>query len=252
MHVNYLYVLEKCETLAGPSGRILDYGCGAGEIVEAGCKQGLEVYGVEAFYEGGNTRAQIAEKGLLETRVWALENDHIPFPAGHFDLVVSNQVFEHVENMDGVLEEIHRVLKPNGRLLCLFPSKDMMREGHCGVPFAHWFPKGSDHRYYWMMMFRGLGFGYHTGGKSREQWSRDFMEWLDSFTFYRSYAEIREVFGRYFGSFCRIEDDYVAFRLGQRDERYARLARLRPMRYVSRSLFKKLGGLVILAGNPRA
>lgn len=251
MHVNYLYVLKKCETLTGRRAKILDYGCGAGDIVEAGCNQGLELFGVEAFYEGGSTRTQISEKGLLDTRVWALEDDRIPFPEGYFDLVVSNQVFEHVADMKLALEEIHRVLKPDGRFLCLFPSKDTMREGHCGVPLAHWFPKGSTHRYYWMMMFRKLGFGYHTGGKSAERWSRDFMEWLDNFTFYRSYSEIRDTFKEYFGSFARLEDDYVAFRLGQRSERYARFARLGPMKYLCRWLFKKFGGLVILAGKPR-
>src|ERR1019366_9228148 len=58
----------------------------------------------------------------------------------YFDLVVNNQVLEHVDDLDGVLREIHRVVKPGGQVLSIFPSRDVFREGHIGIPFAHWFP----------------------------------------------------------------------------------------------------------------
>jgi len=249
MHVNHRYILERCRSLITiSSGKILDYGCGAGDIVEAGRKHGLDIYGVEAFYEGGNTREAVREKGLLGHTIKELDNDHIPFPDNNFDLVVSNQVFEHISIMHTVLKEIERVLKPGGKLFCLFPSKDVLREGHCGIPMVHWFSKGSRYRYYWMLLFRKLGLGRHKYNMSPEQWSTDFLEWLDRFTFYRSYREINNAFLKHFSSLRHIEEDYIAYRLSDHNLRlFSKFARLTPFNYLSRWVYRKFGGMVIVA-----
>jgi len=249
MHVTYRYILEQCRSLLTTSkGRILDYGCGAGDIVAEGRNQRLDIYGVESFYEGGNTRELVREKGLLGNAVKELDGDLIPFPDNSFDLVVSNQVVEHISNLQSVLKEIHRVLKPGAVLLCLFPSKGVIREGHCGIPMIHWFPKYSHYRYYWILLFRKLGLGYHKGDKSPQQWSYDFLDWLDKFTFYRSYREIRGAFSVYFSSLCHIENDYISYRLNDRNHRLlAKVSRVRPFRNLSRWLCRKLAGMVIIA-----
>jgi SAM-dependent methyltransferase len=149
MHVNYRYLLDRCEAETRDRTKmILDYGCGNGAIVEGGRDRGLRIYGVEEFYGGSNIRGELEKKGLLGDIVKSLEEGVIPFPDAHFDLVVSNQVFEHVVDLDEVLSEISRVLKPGGKLICVFPSKEVWREGHCGVPWAHWLPEEFRLRYY--------------------------------------------------------------------------------------------------------
>jgi SAM-dependent methyltransferase len=229
-------------------GRILDYGCGKGEIVEGGRKLQLAIYGVEEFYGGSNIRAAVQSKGLLGDAILELDDGNIPFPDHHFDLVVSNQVLEHVPDLDHVLKEISRVLKPNGRLLCLFPSKDVIREGHCGVPCAHWFPKDTRYRYYWLLLFRTLGFGHHTGERSSREWSRHLSDWLNNYTYYRSMREIRDVFVKYFASLRHIEDDYISYRLKDTHLRaLSSLAGRAPIHYLSRLLCRKMGGLVMIA-----
>ena len=70
-------------------------------------------------------------------------------------------MIEHVENLELTLAELHRVLKPGGRILSAFTHKAVWREGHCGVAFLHWFPKRSRARYYYALVCRALGFGYH-------------------------------------------------------------------------------------------
>lgn len=97
MRANYAYVLAKCRELCN-RGRVLDYGCGNGDIVEAVAARGIDIQGVEAFYEGNRARQVLTEKGLLGKLVFELEKDGtIPFEDGSFSLVVSNQVFEHVK-----------------------------------------------------------------------------------------------------------------------------------------------------------
>jgi SAM-dependent methyltransferase len=136
----------------------------------------------------------------------------IPFPDESFDLVTSNQVLEHVEDLDVVVSEMKRVLKPGGQVLSLFPNSGIWREGHCGVPFLHWFPKRSRPRIYYAFFMRCIGFGQFTEGKTRLQWSKDFCEWLDNWTFYRSYEEIRESFESRLSRMQHMEQDWIGSR----------------------------------------
>src|SRR5688572_6985273 len=124
-------------------GHVLDYGCGAGHIVRKFREKGLDGFGCDVFYGGAEERGIDKIDEPLRPYIRKIENGVIPFDDASFDAVTSNQVFEHVENLDLVLREVVRVLKPGGQLLAMFPDKSIWREGHCGIPFLHWFPKGS-------------------------------------------------------------------------------------------------------------
>lgn len=250
MHPNYSFVAGQCVLLTAnrPNCKILDYGCGSGEIVDAGRHLGLEMYGVEAFYEGGNSKAEIIAGGKFGTIIKEMDGDRIPFPDRHFDVVVANQVFEHVSNLGVALGEIARVLKPCGFLLCLFPSREVIREGHCGIPLIHWFRKDSAARYPWILFFRKLGFGAHTGGRTPEDWSRNFLSWLDRFTFYRSLNDIRPLFDQIFETTEHLEEEYISYRLALSGHGgLAWLAKHWPAKYASRIACRRLGGLVMLS-----
>lgn len=249
MHVNYRYLLHKAEQIAlEPDDTVLDYGCGKGEVVEEGKERGLNIYGAEVFYKGGNTKKYLEEKGLLGDIVREIKNDWIPFPDKFFDLIVCNQVLEHVRDLDVVLKEIHRILKPDGRFLSLFPSRDVIREGHVGIPFIHWFSKSSRIRFYYATALRAIGLGYHKKvGKSASEWARHYLGWLDNFTFYRDRVTIFDCFRKYF-SVSLIEDDYVKFRLqccGR--SRLAKIIEMPRIKPIGCELFRRLSGLVILA-----
>ena len=49
------------------------------------------------------------------------DGKHIPFSDSTFDSVFCSEVFEHVFNLDEVLIEIKRVLKPGGKILITVP-----------------------------------------------------------------------------------------------------------------------------------
>jgi SAM-dependent methyltransferase len=196
-----------------PRARILDYGCGAGQIVVEGRAAGLDIVGADVFYGGSQTRAEADRAGLLGTVVHEIRDGCLGFKDGSFDLATNNQVLEHVEDLDAVLQELWRVLKPGGTLLSIFPSRDVWREGHIGIPFAHWFPKDSTLRFRYTWALRSLGLGtWKDQAPTRRQWAVDKLRWIDTYTHYRARVEIFDVLGRYFETERR-EPDYIRYRL---------------------------------------
>ncbi len=251
LDVTNRFVLEFCRAFAQrqPGARVLDFGCGAGMLVAAARAAGIEMHGAEVYYGGSRTRADAQASGLLGAAIIEISGGRIGFPDRFFDLVVNNQVMEHVEDLDGALREIHRVLKPGGRVLSVFPARDVFREGHIGIPFSHWFRKGSRLRFYYTWMLRSLGLGtWKEQAPTARQWAGDKLDWIDRYTRYRSRREIAETFGRYFRNEMR-ESDYIRFRLLDRPGRewVARAAGLPGAAAVSRALVRKLAFLVILS-----
>ncbi len=230
-----------------PTGRILDYGCGDGSVVEAGLTKGLDFWGAEMFYGGAHGRREtVAAKGLLGSRIREIEpSGRLPFDDTTFDVIVNNQVLEHVADLRAVLEELRRVLRPGGTLVSMFPSREVWREGHCGVPFAHRFAPKSRIGDLYVFAMRSLGLGYHHAGKTRWQWAIEFRQWLATYTVYRPQGEIHQLFGEQF-EFEHVEGDYIAFRLrGRGRSRFAGVARhLRPL---AEPTFRRLGFMVIEA-----
>jgi ubiquinone/menaquinone biosynthesis C-methylase UbiE len=102
-------------------GRILDLGCGTGYgsklMIDTG-KEIKEVYGIDVSSNAIN----YAEKNHPGPKYICGSAEKIPFPNNYFDGVVAFEVIEHVSNAEKVLEEIHRVLKPNGDLIISTPN----------------------------------------------------------------------------------------------------------------------------------
>jgi SAM-dependent methyltransferase len=207
-------------------------------------RRGVDGFGCDVFYEGGDSSSLI-EPALLNTVIRRMEGNTIPYESTSFDFVVNNQVMEHVENLDSVLAEIRRVLKPGGMVINLFPDKGVWREGHCGVPFLHWFPKGTRPRVYYAAAFRTLGFGYHKKNLSIVRWSEDFCDWLDQWTFYRTRTEIDSTYDKYFCDVRHIEEHWLQVRLGKRKIVAVWLPAL-----IQQLVVRKLAGLIFVARKP--
>lgn len=226
MSAYYTYIIELAQRLApSPSPdhplRVLDYGCGAGQIVVNALERGFDAYGVDLFYEGGSAREAAQKTGLWDSRIFDLrEGGAIPEKVPSFDVVLSNQVFEHIEDFTVPLEEIDRVLKPGGLFINIFPSNVVWREGHIGIPFAHWMPRNRL-RYWYTLGLRRLGAGYNKGNSAPPQWAVSCLDWLDAWTFYKPRADIERAFARHF-SIEYYDADYLIRRI----EQHPRLRRL--------------------------
>lgn len=228
---------------------ILDYGCGLGKVVFAGRKIGLNILGADTFYGGEHSaREKLIRAGHLNKIIYEIKNNKLAYKDNYFDLIMSNMVFEHIEKFDKVLSEINRVMKNDGFFLCLFPSKNIILEGHMGIPFAHWFSKDSKFRYFFVLLLRNLGLGYFKHNKPNSKWTRDFLNWIDKYTFYKSEKEIIQKFSKYFKVHF-IEYDYINDRilLNRKLTKIAFFFKIYPFKTISSILFRKFVSMVILA-----
>jgi SAM-dependent methyltransferase len=208
---NNLYLLEKIAQL-GPGSRSMDFGCGNGALVAAARAKGLEVYGAETFYEGlaMDDSESARSWGCDQNVIREIKGGHIDFPDNYFDLVVHNQVFEHVEKLDYAAGEIQRILKPGGRMIGIFPTRGVLREPHLGLPCVHWFSPGPV-RSLWARVTRGLGFGFDFWGKG-DLWFKPAFVFLDEHVFYRSRAKIASILKPLF-DVKYIEPEWLGFRV---------------------------------------
>jgi SAM-dependent methyltransferase len=127
-------------------GRILDVGCGDGFFAWSVYKRQIINCGIDI--EGSLWPEAVRQNNYKEVKVY--DGVHIPYPNGTFDTVVSNCVLEHVENLEDLLEEIHRVLKPGGSFIVTVATNKwgskLLGTRLFGQRYSNWFNHKAVHR----------------------------------------------------------------------------------------------------------
>jgi SAM-dependent methyltransferase len=107
-----------------PAGRALDVGAGSGGNSQVLAELGWDVTAVEASPAAA---ALARSRGL---RVVRADARLLPFTDEQFDLVMSTDMWEHVEEDGQVAAEAFRVCRPGGRLLLTVPAGMELWSGH--------------------------------------------------------------------------------------------------------------------------
>lgn len=156
----HVHLLSAINTELGraPSDRLrlLDVGCGAGDLLTYLLRSlviiqpsvELECFGFDVSDSGmlAGDLANVAIAQLAEVdpavdwreRISIIRStDPWPYPDEHFDVVVSNQVVEHVDDHELFFSELRRTLKEGGFSVHLFPLQHCLWEWHIKVPLYH-------------------------------------------------------------------------------------------------------------------
>ncbi|MBD2106313.1 class I SAM-dependent methyltransferase [Nodosilinea sp. FACHB-13] len=96
--------------------RILDLGCGTGTLIQCLLRLNpeTEIIGLDPSAEMLNVARQKLPKSV-ELRIGSADN--IPFPNESFDLVISTNAFHYFRHPYQAIQEVKRVLGPNGHLV---------------------------------------------------------------------------------------------------------------------------------------
>ncbi len=113
--IRYRFILEHIKAIAkGKKLTILDIGCFPYHIGKALELLGHEVYGISSYHE------PIRQKNIA---ILNIEKDKFPYANNFFDMVLFNEVIEHLPQSPVVpLKEIHRVTKKDGYIMITTPN----------------------------------------------------------------------------------------------------------------------------------
>ena len=139
-----------------PNMKVLDFGAGEGKLVGFALAQGLDAYGCDLYniqysytLDCDPITVDLRDQGRLRPICTPYQ---LPFEDSSIDVVISDQVFEHVLNYPQAIEELRRVMRVGGVFLHTFPSRYRVIEAHIFVPLASMFrPR------WWLWLWALLG-----------------------------------------------------------------------------------------------
>jgi SAM-dependent methyltransferase len=181
---------------------ILDAGCGDGALLAL---IGGNISAVRSGFDSSDYGLQSDEKvgSLAGADVdirFTGPDGKWPFPDDQFDVVISNQVCEHVADFALFCSENARVLKPGGFGLHTFPLRHMLIEPHMRLPLVH---RVRDHelRTWLIAQMSRLGMGIYKSqgpelGVGVMEFARAHADYARTFTTYRSWSQVSEEFHR--------------------------------------------------------
>jgi cyclopropane fatty-acyl-phospholipid synthase-like methyltransferase len=151
-----LYVDALVKLIRPENAKLLEVGCGHGEVLMEARNRGFAVSGIEISPHA----AAVANRrlGVQAVRVGAIEE--VLLPEGHFDAILAADVIEHVRDPKGFLMRARALLSPGGVVVLITPSLDSWTRR---ILRSRWMEYKVEHLYYFSAksmrrLLEGCGF----------------------------------------------------------------------------------------------
>ena len=105
-------------------GKVFEIGVGLGAYLSRLAQHTQQAVGLDVEHERTLEAHQHVEQVVCGV------GEFLPFPQNNFDLILSNEVLEHVQDDRKSVEEMVRTLKPGGRILLFCPNRGYPVETH--------------------------------------------------------------------------------------------------------------------------
>ena len=121
------------------SKKVLDVGCGNGELICMLAEEGHECVALDLSKNRlGKFKDRTRKLGMVQIQGDAM---NIPLQDSSIDVIMCSEVLEHIMDYEKVVKEIHRVLKQDGRIVVSVPYQEELIEiicPHCGKRFVRY------------------------------------------------------------------------------------------------------------------
>ncbi len=139
-------VADLLKNLACPKGAsVLDLGCGTGGFAVAFAQEGARVVGFDLDQSGVELAAMRGREFGVSLDLLISDGVMSPLRGFLFDVVICNEVFEHVASKDELAREIARLLKDTGIAYIAVPNGgspwNILWDDHTGIPFINFLPR---------------------------------------------------------------------------------------------------------------
>ena len=131
-------IAEVVDGLLRQSPVVLDIGSGTGLIKRwLGDRYGRRIFGIEPDFRWSEVREDLI----------AADASALPVRTNSVDLILCNNVYEHVRAQEELLREMYRALRPSGKVYFTVGSRFQVMEPHFRLPFLSWLPPRAAERY---------------------------------------------------------------------------------------------------------
>ncbi len=119
MHGLILEDMEKNESCS-----VLDIGCRWGHDIQkiAGANEHVHIAGIDISLDALKGAKTLLQKNQ-NVSLFQARFEGLPFKDNSFDIIISSEVIEHIENADDVLRDIYHILKKDGIFIVTTPSR---------------------------------------------------------------------------------------------------------------------------------
>jgi ubiquinone/menaquinone biosynthesis C-methylase UbiE len=112
-------------TGAGPGKRLLDAGCGSGELLVRAIQRGCQITGTDVA--PGMIEVCRTTPALAGADFHVTSTEQLPFEDNTFDIAIASMSIHFCDDVPRAMRELYRVLKPGGRIGISGPSSPSLQ-----------------------------------------------------------------------------------------------------------------------------